>query len=268
MIVFGSTAIHKHFPSFRQPHDLDVLCWKGEVKEKIPGVEFIYFDEWTSLRQLESVCDSSYKVKTELGFLSVVPPAYMCAIKRSHLYRQHNWYKHINDFHFLWRGSFSKNVQEFYEDLYEETTSKYPDKTPSLNKTKDDFFDDYVEKHFEHDWLHLQMAHYDRPLYERCQRRGKVYCHQDLWNQLSFNDKCNMVREEALVIGLERILIPKWKEGKPPAAFYKNAFMYAIMRICTNLCGGWFREFAQLNFPSIIKYDFRSKYQGFEEKYL
>jgi hypothetical protein len=51
------------------------------------------------------------------------------------------------------------------------------------------------------------------------------------------------VQEEAYVIALERAIIPMLFEGGPLAQPLE-AYKWAVMRICTTLCSGWFREWA------------------------
>jgi hypothetical protein len=59
--------------------------------------------------------------------------------------------------------------------------------------------------------------------------------------------KC--VKEEAMVIALERFLLPKLSSD--PSA----AFMSALTRICTTLTKGWFREFSIDNFTRLTTCD-------------
>ena len=58
-------------------------------------------------------------------------------------------------------------------------------------------------------------------------------------------------QEEGFVIALERKIIPYLDKDVDA----RSAFMWAIMRIGTNLTSGWFRDFAIDNYINIIKHD-------------
>ena len=77
-------------------------------------------------------------------------------------------------------------------------------------------------------------------------------CEVSLWNNFSFEDKCKCVLEEAYVIALERKLIPVMFGSSNEFVTPKQALEWSMMRICTTLCGGWFREFATNNYKEII----------------
>jgi len=63
--------------------------------------------------------------------------------------------------------------------------------------------------------------------------------------------KC--VLEESYVIALERKIIPMLNGISEPISS-KDAFNWSLMRICTTLCSGWFREFATDNWSKIINF--------------
>ena len=98
------------------------------------------------------------------------------------------------------------------------------------------------------------MAHYEKPLYEKMQESlTNVKCEKYLWDKLTFDDKCKCVLEEAYSIALERKVIP----GIFGGGIWINsddALKWALMRICTNLCSGWFREFATNNYYEILNF--------------
>ena len=126
-----------------------------------------------------------------------------------------------------------------------------------LNKSTKNFFDQsngYVKSYFIHDDIHRVMSHYDRPIYERMQKdKSLAKCERDMWNDFTFEEKCKCVLEEAYVIALERKVLPMLFGGSR----YTNAqeaFDWSLMRICTNLCSGWFRLFATDYFYRMKEY--------------
>lgn len=208
-----------------------------------------------------AVCREYYDgeiVKTPHGEAKVVNPVGLMLIKRSHLHRPLNFAKHIRDYHKL-HSLFGNQIDGRYKELLANLTKitkeKYGDRTPSLKKSKREFFDDYVTKYYEHDDIHYATCYYNEPIYEKLKPDpDMVWCSRKLWNDLAHDDKIRCVREEAYTIALERYIIPKMKTGEtpPPAKF---SFYWSLERICTTLTSGWFRDFAIDNWLEISQYD-------------
>lgn len=195
-----------------------------------------------------------YEVETPVGMATPISEVGVMLMKRSHLHRPIKFAKHIREYHTLKERN-KGAIDEIYLALLQERTKltkqKYGDKTPSLRKNKSEFFDDYVAKVYEHDDIHYATCYGDKPIYERLKlNKETVFCERDLWNQLSFTDQVNCVREEAFVIAIERYLM--WKKGYPP----KYAFFSAVERISTTLTSGWFRDFAIENWSTIVDCDY------------
>jgi len=96
------------------------------------------------------------------------------------------------------------------------------------------------------------MAYNDNiPMYELYSLGdGTVKCSKDKFFELGHNQRVMGVLEEAYVIALERVLIPMMYQGGPLSTPEK-AFKGALMRICTTLTSGWFRDFATENYVNI-----------------
>lgn len=184
----------------------------------------------------------------------------LAIIKRSHLWRNLSFGKHITHYH--WKSLASHFVNN---DLYKQRLALSYDAfeqwKPDLNKSVEDFFDDAVTKIYNHDWLHEVVAYYDKPLYTRLQKdSSKAWCSEDLWYNLTYEDRVRCVVEETKVIAIERFLVPRgWTTNS------KLAYMKALEKVCTTLCSGWFRDFAINNFPVLLneynQEDFK-KYKG------
>ena len=71
--------------------------------------------------------------------------------------------------------------------------------------------------------------------------------------KFSYEEKCKCVLEETMVIALERKILPMIY-GKGKYISSDEALGWALMRVCTTLCSGWFREFAVNNYFDIWKY--------------
>lgn len=175
----------------------------------------------------------------------------LAIVKRSHLWRDLSFDKHMimyNRYLKSHLGNLSDEDKYILSERTKETHKMFDKwKSPSLMKSVNDFFDDFVTKKYDHDYIHSLVAHYDHPLYTQLQKdNSTVWCHKDLWDQLSYQDKLKCVAEETYVIALERFIIPsEWK-------YYKRlAYFNALKKVCTTLTSGWFRDFAIDNYVEI-----------------
>jgi hypothetical protein len=254
---------------WRPAKDWDIVLEGCEDKpEQLPkGVEIIASDFEDLNANTLVVCAqycAGWKTETPLGEAWVVAPEGIMLLKRSHLHRERNFEKHIRDYHFLLERY--RCDTEIYRGLLGARIrlirAHFGDKTPSLAQLKKDFFDDGVEKIYEHDDIHRAVAYYTRPLFEMLHEDGQeVLCSRAKWDTFSHGNKISCVREEAFTIAIERRLLHR--RGMSP----RHAFDWALMRICTTLTSGFFRDFAIDNWPEIREYgeyDFWRKFRDNE----
>lgn len=203
----------------------------------------------------------------------IADPPTLMAIKRSHLYYRHFWHKHAEDYTFLKsKGvTLDDDHKKAMKARMEERAARDNYKVAkSLDTTNEQFFarsDKSVNRKFIHDDLHQAVAYGDRALFEQLKYdTARAKLEYDLFEKLKHEDKLRLVKEEAYVIGLERIIIPEWytaftleKEGLSHKLDYKSkalfAYKYAIMRISTDLTKGWFRDFAIENYSDLCQPD-------------
>lgn len=159
---------------------------------------------------------------------------------------------------------------------------------PNMRVTTDRFFEQSkrsVDPLFVHDELHKVVAHEEgKPYYLNLLKDPtKVEVDIRKFMDLSPDDRRRCIQEEAYVIALERILIPVYIEGREPkvnkkiweeiknnyavrnneyvAAYHDVetnmlcAIEWAIMRICTTLTTGWFRDYAIEIWPSLFDFE-------------
>ena len=199
-----------------------------------------------------------------LGFsVGVAPLRILYLLKKSHIHWDHQFDKHMRDLQFL-RSKLieSKENPEFNEDekyiLYLRIQEKKErDGDPAghihLNQSADDFleYDDklFVKKYIRHDDIHDLVAFEpNQPLYKRILiTPEKAMCSEKKFNELSQEERLNDVREEAMVIAMERKILPAYSDDSQFS--YRNA----LQRICTNLTKGWFREFAVDNYSVLLQ---------------
>jgi hypothetical protein len=294
MFIVGSHAMRAYGLTKRKPADLDVICTMEEMERfcstygiiprhlhgpswildgtPFKHVEFLLSDgpegsqaaklyteymDKLALAQKEGTRTDTVVTNLNGVVMFYAPPEVQYSMKRSHRFLPKQWEKNIRDYHVL------KNYVDGIDVLAYITVVKQAEtkvlKTPSLNKSKADFFDDHVSNHtFEHDQIHEVMAHRDRPMFEFIKiDADKVACSKEKFNALRFEDRMRCVLEEAYSIALERAVIPMLYEGAKFADSEK-ALQWSLMRISTTLCSGWFRDFAVENYPTI--WDFRNKH--------
>lgn len=235
-LIIGSTALNYFYPECRKPHDLDLMSYTSRMER---GFENYWFDESSELI-LELNKDDKY-----------IDPNLLLTLKLSHLAYDINFSKHINDTLFL-----KDKEHKVNKDLYDKLV-KFWIKSPSHGAkwakldgaTSKSFFEDKVTRKFNHDSLHETVSHYERPLYERILKEpGKVACSEIKFNQLDYEDKIKLVKEEIYVTALERFIIPldfKCSVG--------SSYMKSLKKLCTTMSGaGWFKFFLLDNYKNLI----------------
>lgn len=259
-LVIGSAAMN-----CRPAKDIDVICYKADIKVETSigddyacsfmyngwKIECLLADKQESLQEL---------IKGELRMQwkgIIADPVELYIIKAGHITFPHRqWEKHIMDYHILknivereliysYKGM-PERINGFIKQHKKSTEDRLgKQKLPKLKgTTKEEFFDDFVTKYIEHDSIHQMVAHKEFPMYHYMQKdHTLVECHKELWDEFPHEDKLHCVMEECYVIALERHIIPTLK-GDRIGLNYHDAFKWALMRVCTTLCSGWFRAWA------------------------
>jgi hypothetical protein len=188
------------------------------------------------------------------------------ALKMSHRYLRNSphFYKTMRDINYMRAlgAIIPDDLQDWFKRREKET---YDYKHPSLAQNKNNFFSgDGVNYIYDHDTIHEAVAILEkRPMYTRYQKDdNEVLCDKNKWDKLPQEYKMMAVAEEAAVLAIERSLVPF-----PGAKTTFEAFKYALMKVCTSITSGWFREFAWENHDEIInmivtfEYDFWGLFQ-------
>jgi hypothetical protein len=287
-LLVGSRAANFHFPGFRRPHDWDfIMPLRGIYQFTVDFADRIEYlhtkNEWkfggklktgqrfeievadynpSAMMLWDRQCEFQETVLTEFIPIKarVVSPAYLGMMKRSHLHWNVHWDKSIRDYHRLKARATNHIVGEpeleFYRARLQENEAKWGKPQTNLNVSNDAFFDrsKKIGRKFEHDQLHEAVKYYDVPLYQSCKRdQSKANLDRTIFDQWDQTRQERLVREEAMVIALERKIIPQMLGDDPSDV--QAAYSYALRRICTNLTSGWFRQFAIENWPAISKPD-------------
>ncbi len=259
-LLVGSRALAFWDESFKVKEDTD---WDVISHEPLAGCEWHRLDILNNFRMLNYASRYTIKGPNDVE-LQIMTPQGLAIMKRSHLWRNLSFGKHITHYHkhlahFV--DYFSAYDFEVLEERTQLTHEQYPQKHPKLNVPVDEFFDDYVTKKFNHDWLHEVVAYHQQPLYKSLQNDVEsAWCKLDLWKKLSYKDKVLCVTEEVTVIAVERFLVPT--DWQTPA---KLAFMKSLEKVCTTLCSGWFRDFAIDNYPQIVQEFSQERFLGIKQ---
>ena len=177
------------------------------------------------------------------------------AIKTSHIIFPYNFRKHMADLN-LMRSKLGRERNYTPERSYDldkliihRRLEHYlrlgvPGSHINLNKMNEDFLENevtlYVDKYIKHDDLHLRvMIDGKTPAYDELRvDKNKAMMSKILFDEASSAMRLNCVREEAMTIALERYLLPDREKDA------QTAYTKALIRVCTTLTKGWFREFA------------------------
>lgn len=293
MLIVGSKAFNHNFPNQgRQYKDVDIIAYRKDVEylknflspERVVDnrglvslkgikkteiydrdqIEILVADDSPALKSYLEECDADV-------YLRYATPEVLFSMKKSHIHFPIFFEKHIKDYTFLYdyfNGNDKlKDITKTHFKEIEERRGKL--KTPSLNKGTNEFFgqsNKYVKSYFVHDRIHEAVAHYDAPLYTRMQRDSSLAkCEKDMWEAFSFEDKCKCVLEEAYVIALERKVLPGLYGGQKWFTS-EECLNWALYRICTTLCSGWFRSFATDNYFRIKEFVNKNFVEDFLQK--
>lgn len=170
-------------------------------------------------------------------------------LKMSHRYRKNSphFLKTMRDIQLMRKEGavIRPEHQDFYERRMKAT---YDYAHPKLDVSKADFFKgDGIEYVYDHDSIHEAMKHGNWPAYTAyMDGEAEVKTSRALFEDLPVRMKLHGVLEEAYVLALERSIVPH-----PGAMTDKAAFDYALMKVCTSITSGWFREYAWEHYDQV-----------------
>lgn len=242
--------------------------WSSIVKFRGSGyIEYFIADGVQSLETLLRYADFQ-------KWGGYAPPEVLYSMKKAHIHYPIKFQKHIKDFLFLREKlrdekkislELDLNSQmdwldelPSFTDLHRKCTEERLGKvkTPKMKESKEQFFGKskkYVTSYYVHDDMHRAVAlmHEGDPVYEKILAEGaEVETDPALWGRLTLQQKIWCVLEEVYVIALERKILPGLfldygvEHPNEVLSTNKEAFDWALYRVCTTLCDGFFRDFA------------------------
>lgn len=182
MLLIGSSAIKHHYPEFkREPKDSDYA-----VSSKMK-----------STRKVE------YLYNPIIGdIVGIATPDLLYTLKMSHVVGWDiNWEKHMFDIQFL-KSKGCKLDKDLFQKLYEFwNVNNGLNKRSELDMTSEEFFNNALKT--PHDYYHTLLN--PSPVYEKILKDGaEVDVCEEKFNKLTFEEKCDLVREEVMVMAYER----------------------------------------------------------------
>lgn len=281
MLLIGSMALRNQgFDIGRSAGDVDYICtfdqfqkWTRENKQIIrrcvplsdtkfhvlshSGMNYEFEIAWegTAARQLLDIYEGHGEASADWCY----------ALKMSHRYLKDSvhFLKTMRDIQFL-RTVISDDAHliiesEWFKQRERET---YTYSHPKLDVSKEQFFTgDGVQYVYDHDSIHLTVAirwHFDtldhkpQPAYTLYMKDGsEVMTNKNKFFSVDEYVRILGVYEETCVLALERSQIPHGLD-KVDGPTTRWSFEKALMKVCTSITSGWFREYAWENYDKVI----------------
>lgn len=263
MILIGSRALALRAPALlnRKPIDFDFVATRDEA---IGWLDYPYYEKDGKIISEETEVPCEFDVSspsnellndlvgTDLvaGRFGRVPSLdILFTIKSSHKYKKNSphFWKTAQDFHRM-RNAGAQIIPELHK--LREAESYAAQSHPVLMQGKKDFFkDDGIQYKYDHDSIHRSVSLQERPAYTYFTREGEeVFSSKSKFYDQTLQIQLHSVVEESAVLACERSLVPF-----PGALTPKQAWHYALSKVCSSIASGWWREFAYLNIPAILK---------------
>lgn len=281
LVLIGSCAMNMHLSPLRSPADMDIVGTYDEVQNLVKTLKSkgekvianypinsgktvyiktdkrileaeIAWEDSRAERLVKFVEGDCVSIVWGLPGISMWLPSlnFLYMLKMSHRYLKDSphFYKTMKDIHFMRRNGakIPEHMQEFYEQRMKDT---YTYSHPKLNQTKDKFFDNATSIYtIDHDSIHEAVKHIERPAYEYFKDdAAEVLCSKDMFFACSERVRLLAGLEEAYVLSIERAIHPYNLVGEDREV----AFETALMKLCTSISSGWFREFCWENHHQI-----------------
>ena len=182
MLLIGSSAIKHHYPDFnRIPKDIDYAVPNRMQGHR--GLEYLY--------------------NPIIGNMDgVASPDVLYTLKISHVIGWDiKWERHMHDIYFL-KSKGCKIDLDLFNSLYDFWNKEHSEnKRSQLDMTAAEFFNNALKT--PHDYYHTLLN--PVPVYTKVLKDGaEVDVSEEKFNNLPFDDKLDLAREEVMVMAYER----------------------------------------------------------------
>jgi hypothetical protein len=272
MLTIGSIAMNWNCGHQRTPRDHDVICTyddfrvmlREDVKyhgEPIAVYPISNGNKWVAkfkdyILEAEiawegSTAESLLKICEPQGLINCASNDVLYTLKMSHRYLKNSphFLKTMKDIHFL--RSKGAKIPEYLTEWFKiREAETYSYDHPKLNVNKGEFFSgDGIDYVYDHDSLHEAVKELDRPAYTNYMKDGSdVMVDMDKFDRVDDYIRRLGVYEECAVLALERSQIPFEGRLTPSESFDK-----ALMKVCTSITSGRFREYAWENYHNVLE---------------
>lgn len=211
------------------------IAWSGSIAEQF--IEMVKSDPNTVQQGFDG---------TNTWYTPSLNVLYM--LKLSHRYLKNNphFIKTMSDIHKMREmgAVFPEEYRDWFKKREDET---YWYKHPNLKQDKRGFFTDDVPYTYDHDSIHEAIKLNEKPAYQYFAKDGEeVLSDKTKFFKLPKDIQLSAGYEESCVLAIERALVPF-----PDGMDSKQAFDYALMKVCTSITSGWFREYCWEHYSEI-----------------
>lgn len=270
MLIIGSQAMRYHgiLPEGQEPRDTDIIGTFEEFRQYADNIR-----QTIGVVRCVPLSAKKFHIRDKLGWnyefeiawpessgellLEIcreekfAPIHVLYALKMSHRYLRNSphFLKTMQDIHYLRKlaGAAGEAMvnSPWFKQREEET---YTYAHPKLDVSKGEFFDDSVGYVYDHDSIHQAIALGMNPAYTYYMKDGAevMTCKEKFFAGTNVM-RLHGVYEEACVLALERSQVPHNFSPSP-----RYSFELALMKVCTSITSGWFREFAWENYQKVL----------------
>lgn len=277
MLIIGSNAMVFHKLTDRDPRDSDVIGTFAELQSLIAAIkadkgivlsrplggrgdkwhirdksgwnyEFEIAWEGSSAARLLEIEGAAE------GYESFASKSALLALKMSHRYLKDSphFLKTMRDIQVM-RQKGVQLTDDLLQWLPHREKETYVYAHPKLDVSKGEFFSgDGVRYVYDHDSIHETVAmiggYVPTPAYKFYMKDGaQVMTDKEKFFAVPEDIRLFGVYEESCVLALERSQIPYNFEPSP-----RYSFELALMKVCTSITSGWFREYAWENYDRVL----------------
>ena len=278
-LVIGSCALEYFLDIGRKPKDTDIICTYDNMKLLLKQMEVKSTYPIDSGKKQAAFCTNGDIYEFEIAWpnscaeeilnyryddcyvhrvigtnvLHTAPLDVQYMLKMSHRFKKDSphFLKTMKDIKLLRKEFGSEEVKEDLKSIYERRmVETYTYAHPKLNQNKESFFDESVPYTLDHDSIHEAIKISHQPAYKFFKPKdSEVMVSKEMWDNCSYDIKLLAGYEEACVLAIERSLHP-FPNGKTT----QEAFEYALMKICTSVTSGWFREWCWEHYENILTF--------------